>query len=69
MTDPLKQDPIIKPLDMHATSTPAVDAITEKITGSAEADITTKDMHATSEPAVDAITEKVVGEGNPAPAK
>ncbi|WP_282693020.1 hypothetical protein [Streptomyces sp. CC208A] len=69
MTDPLKQDPIIKPMDMHATSTPAVDAITDKITGSGEADITTKDMHATSEPAVDAITEKVVGEGHEAPAK
>ncbi|MGW0122341.1 hypothetical protein [Streptomyces sp. NPDC003327] len=61
MTDPIKQDPIIKPMDMHATSEPAVDAITAKITGKGDETITTKDMHATSEPAVDAITAKITG--------
>ncbi|MER8234758.1 hypothetical protein ACIRQY_19215 [Streptomyces sp. NPDC101490] len=61
MTDPIKQDPIIATKDMHATSEPAIDAITEKITGPDEHAIVTKDMHATSEPALDAIAEKVTG--------
>ncbi|MFF0560966.1 hypothetical protein ACH4ZU_32910 [Streptomyces sp. NPDC020472] len=62
MTDPIKQDPIIKPMDMHATSEPALDAITEKITGGHDEGIVTKDMHATSGPA-DAIADKVLGDG------
>ncbi|CAM5492181.1 hypothetical protein STANM337S_03529 [Streptomyces tanashiensis] len=61
MTDPIKQDPIIKPMDMHATSEPALDAITDKITGGHGESISTKDMHATSEPALDAITDKITG--------
>ncbi|MFJ9829223.1 hypothetical protein ACIRSU_33325 [Streptomyces sp. NPDC101160] len=37
--------------DMHATSEPAIDAITAKVVGGASEElITTKDMHATSEP-------------------
>ncbi|MET8504744.1 hypothetical protein ACF09L_19655 [Streptomyces sp. NPDC014779] len=38
--------------DMHATSEPAIDAITAKVTGAAAGEelITTQDMHATSEP-------------------
>ncbi|RSS39020.1 hypothetical protein [Streptomyces sp. WAC08241] len=62
MTDPIKQDPIITTKDMHATSEPAVGAITAKITGPADETVTTKDMHATSEPAIGAITEKVTGD-------
>ena len=52
MTDPIKQDPIIKPMDMHATSEPALDAITDKVIGGQGESIVTKDMHATTEPAM-----------------
>ncbi|MFC8505684.1 hypothetical protein ACFU3J_01480 [Streptomyces sp. NPDC057411] len=48
MSNPIEQDPVVKPQDMHAT-------------GGTESGITTKDMHATSEPAIDAITAKVTG--------
>ncbi|MBD0709377.1 MULTISPECIES: hypothetical protein [unclassified Streptomyces] len=60
MTDPITQDIATK--DMHATSEPALDAITAKITGTEEHAIATKDMHATSEPALAAIAEKVTGQ-------
>ncbi|MEU6932366.1 hypothetical protein [Streptomyces sp. NPDC046385] len=50
MSNPIEQNPVVKPQDMHAT-------------GGTESEIVTKDMHATSEPAVDAITAKVTGKG------
>ncbi|MFF4173704.1 hypothetical protein [Streptomyces sp. NPDC001744] len=62
MTDPIQQDPLITTKDMHATSEPAIGAITAKITAPAGETLVTKDMHATSEPAVGAITEKVTGD-------
>ncbi|GAA2796205.1 hypothetical protein [Streptomyces showdoensis] len=51
MSNPIEQNPVVKPQDMHAT-------------GGTESEITTKDMHATSEPAIDAITAKVTGKGD-----
>ncbi|MFJ3903194.1 hypothetical protein [Streptomyces sp. NPDC090025] len=50
MSNPIEQDAVVKPQDMHAT-------------GGTGGEITTKDMHATSEPAIDAITAKVTGAG------
>ncbi|MFE6103669.1 hypothetical protein ACFVQ4_27400 [Streptomyces laurentii] len=66
MSDSLEKDAAVKPQDMHATggteeaivtkdmhatSEPAVDAITAKVVGKGEPAITTMDMHATTEPA------------------
>ncbi|MEU8761167.1 hypothetical protein [Streptomyces sp. NPDC048659] len=70
MSNPIEKNPVAKPQDMHATggsesgivtkdmhatSEPAVDAITAKVTARPEGEITTMDMHATSEPAKPAL--------------
>ncbi|MFI8521383.1 hypothetical protein ACIGEZ_26705 [Streptomyces sp. NPDC085481] len=63
MSNPIEKDAVVKPQDMHATggtegittkdmhatSEPAVDAITAKVTGKGE-ELVTQDMHATTEP-------------------
>ncbi|MFG3349584.1 hypothetical protein ACGF1Z_31560 [Streptomyces sp. NPDC048018] len=65
MSNPIEKDAVVKPQDMHATggtegeittkdmhatSEPAIDAITKKVKGTGAGEITTMDMHATSEP-------------------
>ncbi|MFF0437335.1 hypothetical protein ACFYU9_34565 [Streptomyces sp. NPDC004327] len=65
MSNPIEKDAVVTPQDMHATggteeittkdmhatSEPAVDAITKKVVGAgAGEELITTDMHATSEP-------------------